>query len=79
MVKRLHLLIVIFTLVATLTTMAGIASAQRVYTFDFEYAKIWINPDGTIDLFYNVSFNSFMYILILVRSKFIQILLLYSF
>ena len=55
MVKRLHLLIVIFTLVATLTTMAGVASAQRVYTFDFEYAKIWINPDGTIDLFYNVS------------------------
>src|SRR3990170_3304013 len=55
MVKRLHLLIVIFTLVATLTTMAGVASEQRVYIFDFEYAKIWINPDGTIDLFYNVS------------------------
>src|SRR4030067_226641 len=55
MVKRLHLLIVIFTLVATLTTMAGVASAQRVYTFDYEYGKIWINQDGTIDLFYNVS------------------------
>ncbi len=33
-----------------------VANAQdRVYGFDYEYAKIWINQDGTIDLFYNIS------------------------
>ena len=28
---------------------------SRVYGFDYEYAKVWINQDGTIDLFYNIS------------------------
>ena len=31
------------------------ANAQRQYYFEQEWAKIWINQDGSIDLFYNVS------------------------
>ncbi|MCW4019505.1 MAG: hypothetical protein NWF00_12650 [Candidatus Bathyarchaeota archaeon] len=35
---------------------AAVCSAQtRTYSFNQEWAKIWINHDGTIDLFYNVS------------------------
>jgi hypothetical protein len=35
---------------------AGAVSAQtRVYHFGQEWAKIWINSDGSIDLFYNMS------------------------
>jgi hypothetical protein len=33
----------------------GTARAQWHYHLEQEWAKIWINPDGTIDLFYNVS------------------------
>jgi hypothetical protein len=34
----------------------GLVSAQnRVYTFDHEWAQIFINQDGTIDLTYNVT------------------------
>jgi len=33
----------------------GTAKAQWHYHLEQEWAKIWINPDGTIDLLYNVS------------------------
>jgi hypothetical protein len=29
--------------------------AQRQYFFGQEWAQVWINPDGSIDLFYNIS------------------------
>jgi hypothetical protein len=33
----------------------GTVRAQWHYHLEQEWAKIWINPDGTIDLFYNIS------------------------
>jgi hypothetical protein len=36
-------------------TFMGAATAQRQYYLGEEWAKIWINSDGTIDLFYNIS------------------------
>jgi hypothetical protein len=33
----------------------GTVGAQWHYHLEQEWAKIWINPDGTIDLFYNIS------------------------
>jgi hypothetical protein len=39
-------------------SLIGFASAQtRMYHFDHEYAKIWIKPDGTIDLYYDVNLS----------------------
>jgi len=56
MVKK-SLIIAAFALALVLcAATAGAATAQsRVYRFNFEYAKLWINQDATIDLFYNVS------------------------
>ena len=37
-------------------SLIGFASAQtRMYHFEHEYAQIWINQDGTIDLHYDVN------------------------
>ncbi|MFB3888731.1 MAG: hypothetical protein ACE14S_04505 [Candidatus Bathyarchaeia archaeon] len=46
-----------FTLVLIAwAALASVASAEtRVYRFNQEWAKLWINDDGTVDLFYNVS------------------------
>jgi hypothetical protein len=54
MVRRSFLLI---TLVAALSfvTLVETAGAQRQYHLDQEGAKIWINQNGSIDLFYNIS------------------------
>jgi hypothetical protein len=54
MVKSRSLLLalcVMFLFVA----FAGISSASRTYRVGQEWVKIWINQDGTIDLFYNIS------------------------
>jgi hypothetical protein len=39
----------------TIFSLIGGASAQRQYYFGQEWTNIWINQDGSIDLFYNVS------------------------
>ena len=55
MVTRRSLLFATFAISATLILILGpnLASAQnRVYHFDREWAQIWINQDGTIDLNY---------------------------
>jgi hypothetical protein len=55
MVRKALLLTVILALAVT-SLLASLASAQsRVYTFDHEWAQIFINQDGTIDLTYNVT------------------------
>jgi hypothetical protein len=55
MVRRAFLLAVILALTVT-SLSVGLVSAQgRVYTFDHEWAQIFINQDGTIDLTYNVT------------------------
>ncbi len=52
-------LVSIALIVIVLFAVAGVASSAnaqtRNYTFSFEYAKLWINTDATVDLFYNVS------------------------
>jgi len=55
MVKK-RLLLMAFTVILVLTMFLGVAKAQqRVYHLNQEWVKIWINQDGTIDLFYNIS------------------------
>ena len=54
MVKSRHLLIVLFVFFILMTTVSNV-TAQRVYHLNQEWVKIWINQDGTIDLFYNIS------------------------
>jgi len=59
MVKK-HFAIAICVSILVLSAVAiGCGSAvwaqTRNYTFNFEYAKLTINQDGTVDLFYNVS------------------------
>jgi hypothetical protein len=55
MVRRAFLLTAILAL-TVISLSVGLVSAQgRVYTFDHEWAEIFINQDGTIDLTYNVT------------------------
>jgi len=54
MVKSRHLLIALFAFFILMTAVSNV-TAQRVYHLKQEWVKIWINPDGTIDLFYNIS------------------------
>jgi len=53
MVKTHSLLVTLCTLFI-LTTFVGTV-AQRQYHLEHEWAKIWINQDGTIDLLYDIS------------------------
>jgi hypothetical protein len=53
---RSRFAIVLFAITLVLITFGNCASAQsRSYHFNQEWAKIWINQDGSIDLFYNLS------------------------
>jgi hypothetical protein len=55
MVRRAFLLAVILALIV-ISLSAGLVSAQdRVYSFDQQWAQMFINQDGTIDLTYNVT------------------------
>jgi hypothetical protein len=55
--KRLVVTVFLFGLLI-FGAAAAVAEAQtRVYRFNWEYAKLWINDDGTVDLFYNVSLS----------------------
>jgi hypothetical protein len=48
--------IVLLAMALVLITFGSCVSAQsRSYHFNQEWAKIWINTDGSIDLFYNLS------------------------
>ncbi len=54
MVKTRSLL-VILSAMFILMTFVGTAAAQRQYYLEHEWAKIWINQNGTIDLLYDIS------------------------
>jgi len=54
MVKIQHLLVALFTIFIFIT-LVGTVTAQRQYHLEHEWAKIWINQDGTIDLLYDIS------------------------
>ncbi len=53
--KRLIFAALAFLLVFSAAAITVANAQTRVYRFNQEWAKIWINEDGTIDLFYNVS------------------------
>lgn len=56
MVKNHFCMIVISFAIIIALAFAGTAMAQdRVYHIEHEWIKIWINPNGTIDLFYDMS------------------------
>ena len=54
MVKKFPILVLLLIGLISFSFIPG-AFAQRQYHFGQEWAKIWINQDGSIDLFYNVS------------------------
>jgi len=54
MVRRSFLLFALVVAVA-LVTFVETAGAQRQYHLDQQWTKIWINQNGSIDLFYNIS------------------------
>ena len=54
MVKTKTILITLLLGLACFSIISQV-SAQRQYYFGQEWAKIWVNQDGSIDLFYNVS------------------------
>jgi hypothetical protein len=53
--KSFHFIAVTFALIFALTAIITINAQERVYHIDHEWVKIWINQDGTIDLFYDMS------------------------
>ena len=55
MVKKRLLIMMAFALVFALATVSAVNAQDRVYHIGHEWVKIWINPDGTIDLFYDLS------------------------
>ncbi len=56
MVKKRLTLVILASIIILSVVALSVANAQtRVYRFTQEYAKLWINQDGTVDLFYNVS------------------------
>lgn len=56
MVKKRASIVLFTSALVFFAVAAGFASAQnRDYRFNFQYSKLWINDDGTVDLFYNVS------------------------
>ena len=55
MVKRIFLLAVILALTAASLSASLVNAQTRVYTVDHQWSQIFINPDGTIDLTYNMT------------------------
>lgn len=53
--KRFHLLVITFALIISLAFISAATAQERVYHIEHEWIKIWINQDGTIDLFYDMS------------------------
>ena len=54
MVKSSVFLVLLFVGVVCISFVPGVVG-QRQYFFGQEWATVWINEDGSIDLFYNVS------------------------
>ncbi len=54
MVKSSAVLVLLLICLISFSFIPGVL-AQRQYYFGQEWAKIWVNQDGSIDVFYNVS------------------------
>src|SRR4030042_4956665 len=55
MVKNRELVAILFTVFALVPFACTCSAQSRQYYLGQEWVKIWINPDVSIDLFYNVS------------------------
>ncbi len=55
MVKNRELVAILFTVFALVPFACTCSAQSRQYYLGQEWVKIWIHPDGSIDLFYNVS------------------------
>ena len=56
MVKKIPLLLVALLALSLAVSAASIVNAQTlVYSVDHEWAQVFINQDGTIDLTYNIT------------------------
>ncbi len=56
MVKKcFHIWLIAFAVVISLSGILTVNAQERVYHIDYEWVKIGINQDGTIDLFYEMS------------------------
>src|SRR4030042_6436934 len=53
--KGFHLWVIAFALIISLSYISAATAQEREYHFDREWVKSWINQDGTIDLFYDMS------------------------
>jgi hypothetical protein len=53
--KGVHLWVIAFALIMALSFISAAAAQERSYHIEHEWVKIWINQDGTIDLFYDMS------------------------
>lgn len=53
--RRFHVFATALVLIFAMAVMTTVYAQDRVYHVDHEWVKIWINPDGTIDLFYDMS------------------------
>ena len=55
MVKRTYFLAVILALTIALMALSTVTAQNIVYSVDHQWAQIFINQDGTIDLTYNIT------------------------
>ena len=55
MVKRVYPLLFAIVLTSAMMTLSVANAQTRTYHFDHEWAQVWINQDGTIDLTYDMS------------------------
>ncbi len=55
MIVNKNLLFVTLSVIFILMTFVGTVTAQREYHLEHEWAKIWINQNGSIDLLYDIS------------------------
>ncbi len=55
MVSKAFLLTVVIALAVTSLSVVLVSAQNRIYSFDREWAQIFINQDGTINLTYNVT------------------------
>jgi len=55
MVKKPPLLVTIFAILIFIWLTSSVTAAERQYHLDHQWVKIWINQNGTIDLFYDIS------------------------
>src|SRR4030042_4468108 len=53
--KGFHLWVIAFALIISLSYISAATAQERAYHLEHEWVKIWINQDGTIDLFYDIS------------------------